>query len=92
MGAISKVKQRTNEVKPKPSETNKSKQKASNYEETWSCVKCTLINSTKNQVCILCGASYLNTKEPLKEDIETDAKEKTPTNFDEPKEHKVDFC
>ena len=88
MGARSKVKQipaevkeiKTNEIKLKPNDANKKNQKA-NYEESWSCSKCTLINSTKTQVCILCGASYLNSKEPLKE-AEIVARESTPTIFD----------
>ena len=76
MGAISKVKP----------EINKKKQKANNYEETWSCSKCTLINSIKNQVCILCGASYLNTKEQQNsveaEEEKVVTRETTPTIFD----------
>ena len=87
MGARSKVKQmpadettKPDEVKLKQNDANKKNQKA-NYEESWSCSKCTLINSTKTQVCILCGASYLNSKEPLKE-AEIVASESTPTIFD----------
>lgn len=56
-GAISKVKN---------TELRRKQQKVNNYEETWSCSKCTLINSTKNQICILCGAS----SKPLAKAIE----------------------
>ena len=47
-GAISKVK--NEQRRPKTKKTNE-------YEETWSCAKCTLINSVTNKVCILCGAT-----------------------------------
>ena len=50
-GAISKVK--NDPRRPKTKKNNE-------YEETWNCTKCTLINSVKNKVCILCGASFLN--------------------------------
>ena len=80
MGAISKLKPKSNQG------VSKKKQKANNYEETWSCSKCTLINSIKNQVCILCGASYLNTKEQQNsvkaEEEKVVTRETTPTIFD----------
>ena len=55
-GAISKVK--PDHRRPKAIKKN------NEYEETWNCTKCTLINSVKNKVCILCGASFLNTVAP----------------------------
>ena len=86
MGAISKLKPKSNQG------VSRKKQKANNYEETWSCSKCTLINSIKNQVCILCGASYLNTKEQEENSVKSEkveidtTKEKTPTIFDASRE------
>ena len=43
-------------------QVNPNQQQIHEYEDTWNCTKCTLINSTKTNICILCGASFLNTK------------------------------
>ena len=90
MGAISKFIPKSNQ------EVNKKKQKTNNYEETWSCTKCTLINSVKNQVCILCGASYLNSKEQQQNSVTAEEekidliKETTPAIFDASKDGNED--
>jgi hypothetical protein len=69
---------------PKAKHMRKSKQE---YEETWSCSKCTLINSTKTKICILCGASLLGMMQDSV--LDTNNKEfvagaNSPTIFDVP--------
>ena len=65
-GAISKTSNTKQPQQPQPEAIKRKQQKQNNsnkYEDSWNCSKCTLINSTKNKVCILCGASYLKTKD-----------------------------
>ena len=49
-----------NQVSNNANPNNNHQQQIHEYEDTWNCTKCTLINSTKTNICILCGASFLN--------------------------------